>query len=125
MISTNVEYTPVAQESEESLDKEPKAHPRRRGWGAVAFAAVVLVVQVVTALGLLAASQTDTSEPFCTKPALRREWRSLSSTEQSEYLRAVKCLHDLPSGLGVGGKLSDDFPWLHFHVGGYGECTTS
>jgi len=122
MISTDVQYTPVAQESDDSLGNEPKLPPRRHRWEAVGFAAVVIAV--VMALGLLAASQTATSEPSCPQPALRREWRALSTAEQSEYLRAVQCLHDLPSGLDLGGKLSDDFPWLHFTAGQYGEWSS-
>ena len=117
MVSTNIQYTPVAQETEDLFGDEPKP-PKRRHWSEpVAFAALM----AVTALGLLAFFRNATAEPSCLEPALRREWRALSTGEQSEYLRAVQCLHDLPSGLDLGGKLSDDFPWIHFNVGSYGK----
>ncbi|KAI0082073.1 Di-copper centre-containing protein [Panus rudis PR-1116 ss-1] len=32
----------------------------------------------------------------CTKPSIRREWRSLSTIERAEWIRAVKCLTSLP-----------------------------
>jgi hypothetical protein len=121
MISTKAQYTPLAQESEDSLEDEPKIPSRRRHWRVVVFAAAVVVV---TALGLLFVSLTATAGASCSNPILRREWRALSTSEKSEYLRAVQCLHDLPSGLGLGGKRSDDFPWIHFNVGNYGTCSS-
>ena len=117
MISSNIQYTPVSQETADSFGNEREIPPRRRRWKAVAFAAVV----ATTTFGLLAASRTATVRPSCLEPAHRREWRALSIAEQSEYLRAVQCLHNLPSGLDLGGRLSDDFPWLHFNVGNYGQ----
>jgi tyrosinase len=84
------------------------------------FAAMVLV----TTLGLLAASRIAIVKQSCLQPTLRREWRTLSAAEKTEYLRAVKCLHDLPSGLNSEGRLSDDFPWIHFNVGNYGKYSS-
>ncbi|KAH8668672.1 hypothetical protein BX600DRAFT_510745 [Xylariales sp. PMI_506] len=115
MASANVQYAPVPQETEDSFENEPKLPSRRRRWELIVFVAVV----VIATLALLAASQTSTAEPSCSQPVLRREWRTLSTAEQSEYLRAVRCLHDLPSGLGLSGKLSDDFPWIHFNIGNF------
>lgn len=120
MSSTGVQYTSVSQESDDSLGDEPKLPPRRRGWETIVVA-VTAVLATATTIGFLSVSQTATAELSCPQPFLRREWRALSTAEQSEYLRAVQCLHDLPSGLGLGGKRSDDFPWLHFNVGQYGK----
>lgn len=120
MISPNIQYTPVAQETDGSFEDEPKGPPRRRRWETIAFAAVVMI----SILGLSVVFHTAILKTSCSRPALRREWRTLSTAEQTEYLRAVKCLHHLPSGLGIGGKLSDDFPWLHFNVGSYGKYSS-
>ncbi|KAI0299583.1 hypothetical protein BC826DRAFT_995367 [Russula brevipes] len=32
----------------------------------------------------------------CTKPAIRREWRTFSRHERAEWIRAVNCLSHLP-----------------------------
>lgn len=51
--------------------------------------------------------------------ATRREWRTLNSTEQQDYISSVLCLRDHPSQLGANTSLYDDFPWIHAHVGYY------
>jgi hypothetical protein len=51
----------------------------------------------------------------------RREWRTLTLLERHEYLDAVRCLKTRPSRLGLNHTLYDDFPWIHYHVGEYGE----
>ena len=55
----------------------------------------------------------------CTKPLFRREWRSLSHHEQHNYIQAVQCLKRKSSRLGLNQSLYDDFPYVHFHFGGY------
>ena len=57
----------------------------------------------------------------CRVPALRREWRSLSIEDKSDYIDAVKCLRQRPSALGLNHTLFDDFAWIHKHFGEY--CT--
>ncbi|KAH0609722.1 uncharacterized protein H6S33_012268 [Morchella sextelata] len=53
----------------------------------------------------------------CTNPPLRKEWRTLSDQEKSDYITAVKCLQELPavSTNAVPGAVSryDDFVGLH------------
>ena len=50
---------------------------------------------------------------------LRREWRSLSTTEQKDYITSVRCLLDKPSILGPNCTRYDDWPYIHSHVGYY------
>lgn len=57
----------------------------------------------------------------CVNPKARREWRSLSTSEKSEYIHAVQCLLATPSRLGLNHSAYDDFPLVHSLVGGY--CT--
>lgn len=59
----------------------------------------------------------------CKKPAVRREWRSLSRSEKLEYIQAVQCLRSKPSRLGLGHTLYDDFPYVHIHIGN--DCRLS
>ncbi|KAI1845478.1 hypothetical protein JX265_012423 [Neoarthrinium moseri] len=49
----------------------------------------------------------------CTDPAVRVEWRTLTTVERAEYITAVKCLATKPSILGLNSTLYDDFPWVH------------
>jgi len=55
----------------------------------------------------------------CNRPQFRREWRSLSHLEKRSYIQAVQCLKKTPSRLGLNQSLYDDFPYVHFRVGGY------
>lgn len=57
----------------------------------------------------------------CKDPSLRREWRSLDSTEKNGYIEAVKCLKRTQSYLDLNQTLYDDFPWVHLNFGEY--CT--
>lgn len=54
-------------------------------------------------------------QPSCTNMIVRREWRSLSRDEQTNYINAVKCLAKLPSKLLPGGdyRRYDDFENVH------------
>lgn len=50
----------------------------------------------------------------CSEPVTRKEWRSLSDTEKSEYIEAVQCLKDTPSRLDTSSaSLYDDFAYVH------------
>ncbi|CAE6412534.1 unnamed protein product [Rhizoctonia solani] len=52
----------------------------------------------------------------CTKPVVRREWRTLSQGQKDKFHRAVKCLQDKPSILGAdqSKSLFDDFSYVHY-----------
>ncbi|WQF83004.1 Putative tyrosinase copper-binding domain, di-copper centre-containing domain superfamily [Colletotrichum destructivum] len=54
----------------------------------------------------------------CQAPSIRREWRSLSSDEKTDYISAVRCLLSKPSKVPAGTSLYHDFPRLHSVVGG-------
>lgn len=87
-----------------------------------AMTALLLVTAIALSIYLLMRTTRgiSSSEVLCQTPSIRREWRTLEDPEKVEYLRAVKCLHDLPSEINSDGRLSDDFPWIHFHVGSFG-----
>ena len=58
----------------------------------------------------------------CKDPPTRREWRSLSKIEKSNYIAAVQCLRDSHSKIGVEQTMYDDFPWVHSRFGEYCGC---
>lgn len=57
----------------------------------------------------------------------RREWRTLSTTEQQDYISAVLCLRTKPSRIAPESNKTayDDWPWIHSHVGYYSHHTAS
>jgi hypothetical protein len=57
----------------------------------------------------------------CSKPAVRREWRTLKPEEQRSYLSAVVCLANTPSTSNSIGTIYDDFAWVHMQIGAYGR----
>ena len=73
--------------------------------------------------GLLVKQKIDTNDnrswtaTNCTHPIIRREWRSLSDADKSDYIAAVQCLRDSPSRLGLNQTLYDDFPYIHSRNG--------
>jgi hypothetical protein len=58
----------------------------------------------------------------CSKPSLRREWRTLSSTEQQDYVRAAQCFSSLPNPYGSNGTLYDEFSRVHRDTGSLCRC---
>lgn len=71
--------------------------------------------------GVEDASSKSVPEPAgsCAQPTTRWEWRSLSKPEKKQYIKAVQCLKAHPSRLGLNHTLYDDFPWVHYKIGGY------
>ena len=61
----------------------------------------------------------------CVRPAVRREWRTLSETDKQEYITAVQCLATKPSKLRNNGTLYDDFPQVHKTLSTYSKSTES
>lgn len=98
------------------LEKEVTSHslPSIRKWYALLGIAIVLL------LGnwVFCKTSTSSSGKSCREPAIRREWRALSSSERLEYIRAVKCLSSIPSTI-YNGTLHDEFAYLHHETGGY------
>ena len=64
--------------------------------------------------------KSSSNDDVCQQPAVRQEWRTLSSSERLEYIRAVRCLSSIPSTL-CNGSLHDEFAYIHRNVGEY--CT--
>ncbi|CAE6459994.1 unnamed protein product [Rhizoctonia solani] len=60
----------------------------------------------------------NTKSAECTNPVVRREWRTLSQGQRNKFHKAVKCLQDKPSTLGVeeSQNLFDDFSYVHFTI---------
>ncbi|KAH7148927.1 hypothetical protein EDB81DRAFT_842273 [Dactylonectria macrodidyma] len=72
----------------------------------------------VVALATEATVATSSSSACgCTKPLVRKEWRTLSTAQKKEYITAVKCLASKPSqtgGIYEGAKSRyDDFVATH------------
>ena len=66
---------------------------------------------------------SSTSTNVCLGPTIRREWRSLSRSEKTDYITAVKCLTKSSSTTPVGGTAHDEFAYVHSKTGSY--CKTS
>lgn len=54
-----------------------------------------------------------TPAPTCSRPAIRREWRTLGRSDRNAYIAAVQCLSTQPSKVHTNGSLYDDFPRVH------------
>ncbi|KAK6596644.1 hypothetical protein H4I96_09296 [Botrytis cinerea] len=59
----------------------------------------------------------------CRNPIVRREWRTLGTTERQIYLKAVQCLWEQPSRIGLNHSLYEDFPWVHSRMGNFSHNT--
>jgi hypothetical protein len=93
-----------------------------------AVACITLLAFAIASIGFLSVHGaylhvTSLKQSSCQSPRVRREWRSLSTAEQWEYIRAAQCLQHVPSKLHPGMSLYDDFPFLHDVVGDYGTLT--
>ncbi|KAF4551773.1 Tyrosinase-like protein 3 [Elsinoe fawcettii] len=61
----------------------------------------------------LSASIPRSTNNTCASPVKRKEWRTLTSSEQQNYLSSVLCLKTKPSRIGLSSPLYDDFPYAH------------
>ncbi|KAI0030268.1 Di-copper centre-containing protein [Vararia minispora EC-137] len=84
---------------------------------------------LATVLGLLASPVFAAN---CTNPSVRREWRTFTTEEKSEWISAVKCLSDLPHNpdlfatvppsvssivpINASGSYYDDFVYVHMDL---------
>lgn len=76
---------------------------------------------IITSLSLAAAAAASAlprAGSACTSPAVRKEWRELTSNEKAEYLRAAVCLRKLPkekyADIDVVTTRMDDLVYTHF-----------
>ncbi|KAJ3485641.1 hypothetical protein NLG97_g6771 [Lecanicillium saksenae] len=53
----------------------------------------------------------------CSTPSVRKEWRTLSATEQQSYIDAIKCISEQPSRFQDGTSRHDDFALAHIAEG--------
>lgn len=60
----------------------------------------------------------------CHKPSLRKEWRTLSRSEQVTYTTAVKCLMYSPSIFHADTSFYDDFVFAHSKTGSFSQFFT-
>lgn len=58
----------------------------------------------------------------CTNPTVRKEWRTLSRSEQINYVEAVNCLATKQSRIGLTTPLYDDFPYIHNQLNNESMC---
>ena len=129
------QYSLVASDLDDELDNETPQHKDvRRDLGSNRRLVIFVLFLSLTSLavgfmgGVLSSrqnasdkSQKGATVSACNRPQYRREWRSLSYGERHDYIQAVQCLTQIPSRLGLNQSLYDDFPYVHFRVGGY--CT--
>lgn len=59
------------------------------------------------------------SPNLCKEAAIRREWRSLTLRERTEFIQGVNCLSTKPSSWGLNGTLYDDYALLHGRIGSW------
>ena len=121
--------SPISEsESEDSTAALSKRIAKGHIAGYITGVVVTIAAAVVAAILLVAVFRTlfgstyvtqDIDEGSDNQCRRRREWRSLSSTQQQDYISAVRCLQTTPSPfLARNGTMAyDDFPWVHSHVG--------
>jgi len=91
------------------------------------FPFILIITEVGTAIksqlrspqSATTAAKYSSTPRACINPAKRLEWRKLRDEQKIDYISAVMCLHSLPSQATSEGKLSDDFPWVHRHIGSF------
>ncbi|GFP57656.1 hypothetical protein ACSS6W_009960 [Trichoderma asperelloides] len=76
---------------------------------------------IITLLSIAAAATASAlpgAGSACTSPAVRKEWRELTSNEKAEYLRAAVCLRKLPkekyADIDAVTTRMDDLVYTHF-----------
>lgn len=76
---------------------------------------------LLAGLDQAAAAPANQKSGCCSRPAVRREWRSLSNEARLEYVNAVKCLMSTPSKSSdlypAAKSRFDDFQGMHIKIG--------
>jgi hypothetical protein len=111
------ECTDVREEQE---FRTKLCHNRGHRFGTSTLALLVVALALLSGFlaGTLFTSQREYRKTACTKPVVRREWRSLATREKRDYIQAVQRLTSKPSLLGRNQTLYHDFPTIHYEVGG-------
>lgn len=80
-----------------------------------AFLSFFVLSTVSMTLAVELASQINSRASNCSSVEVRKEWRNLSSTEQTAYLEAEICLMNLPAQTGLAAVTSrySDLASLH------------
>ncbi|KAJ7182211.1 Di-copper centre-containing protein [Mycena crocata] len=84
---------------------------------------------IPTIVAFVSLTNLPSAAAACTKPAVRKEWRTLSKAERTNWLDAVKCMAQLPHDealtpsvdpsisnivpMNVSGSYYDDFVYMH------------
>ncbi|KAE8351279.1 hypothetical protein BDV28DRAFT_162473 [Aspergillus coremiiformis] len=71
-----------------------------------------LIIVLVSSMQLL-------SRKTCENPPVRREWRSLTESERTDFTQAIICLANRPSQWQQNGSIYDDFAILHGGIGSW------
>ena len=86
---------------------------RRVTWLTIALyvgviAAIAAIPATILYMRTSKAQESTEISSSCQNPSIRREWRTLSTTEKLAYLNAVVCLTKTPSIVGRNQTLFDD-----------------
>ncbi|KAK6814605.1 Tyrosinase ustQ [Aspergillus parasiticus] len=113
-------YSPVADSPDEE-GGNATVKPNKTSF--VPVYAVLTIISLITVtvslVHLLSATGTTTTFPPCKNPAVRREWRSLTTSEKQNFTQAVICLASIPSTWQPNGTIYDDFAILHGGIGSW------
>ena len=86
----------------------------------IALYAVLVIISLITVtISLVHLLSRATIFPSCEKPAIRREWRSLTRSEKQDFTQAAICLASIPSTWQPNGTIYDDFAILHGGIGSW------
>ncbi|KAH6855450.1 hypothetical protein B0I37DRAFT_56425 [Chaetomium sp. MPI-CAGE-AT-0009] len=107
----DADYKPMIADPASEEDRNEKYSKRQEaGTYALVFVAVLLILLLATE-SILRLNRS--AVPRCANPHIRREWRSLTTEERLEFIRAVNMLAELPSQWSGNGTMYDDFAILH------------
>ena len=135
--SARHDYEAVASEDEEQKGTQSRTQKQKQPWrrsvvlGSILASLVLLIGIAFFILGyIVLANSSHDDEP--NSPASedikdsdsscppRQEWRTLTATQQQQYISAVLCLRNSSSILAPESTVKtayDDFPWIHSRVG--------
>lgn len=102
------------------LIKDVRGSEKRRRTLLISFLGLGLLgltTLVFVALSIAGVEKPHDQQPLCSKPSIRREWRTLTDSEKRGYITAVQCLQSTPSQMKVNASRFDDYPWIHQNVG--------